>query len=187
MTLIFEKQTLAKAYIHLASGTEEAVRVALGDFTNSFFLYSVHERQSLLDTPIQLPENPTEDQRGWAAFCAASAEYLAKQYSLHCPQWVFDPAYTLESSWYHPASNVFPRLREDFQKTAPDEFRQRNVFCSNRIFTNAHTSSKEPGTLDDLQRKRMEILNELPAAERDAYFVTHQAKMQGKPRYTIVG
>ena len=186
MAIIFEKYTLAKTYALLASESEEAVRVAVRDFMNSFFLYSVSDRQSLLDEPIHLPENPSENQRGWAAFCAASAEYLAQRYGLHCPQWALDSLYTLDTPWYHPACNVYPRLREDFQKTAPEAFRRRNVFCSDRIFMNAHASSREPGTLVDLHRRRMDILNELSPEEREAYITAHQAKMRGKPRCTIV-
>jgi hypothetical protein len=184
---MFEKQTLARAYAQLTSGTEEAVRVAIGDFMNEFFLYSVSERQSLLDDPIQMPEHPTEDQRGWAAFCAGAAEYLASRYDdLTCPAWALDPTYTLTDPWYHPASKAYPRLREHFEETAPDAFRKRNVLCSDRIFTNAHSSSHEPGTLTDLYRERLAVLADLPADERDAYLLAHQAKMRGKPRYRIV-
>ncbi len=63
---------------------------------------------------------------------------------------------------------------------------RRNVFCSDHVFSNAHPSSREPGNLADLERRRTEILDALPAAEREAYLAAHHAKMSGKPRIHIV-
>ena len=183
-TFRFTTQTLAMAYDELASG-KEGFRVAVGNFMNAFFLYNVESRQRLLDDPIHMPENPTEEQRGWAAFCAGAAEYLASRYDLQCPAWAHDPAYRVPEPWYTvPDANQ--AMREAFQETAPEPFRRRNVFCSDRVFTNPHPSSKEPGSLADLERRRAEILATLPQAEREAYLATHHAKMSGKPRIHIV-
>lgn len=182
MATLQNVQTLAAAYRDLATGKED-FRVAVGEFMNEFFLYLVEERQSLLDEPIQIPENPTIDQRGWAAFCAGAAEYLAGRYDLQCPSWAYDPAYILTEPWYHPASDVFPGLRRYFEQTTPAPFRSRNVFCSDRIFVNAHPSSREPGSLDELQCRLEKRLNTMTPVERAAY----RAKMAGKPRVHIVG
>lgn len=184
MAFQFKTQTLAIAYDQLASGKED-FRVAVGNFMNAFFLYHVDSRQSLINDPIQMPENPTEEQRGWAAFCAGAAEYLARHYDLQCPAWAHDPAYTLLKPWYI-VPNANQAMREDFQETAPEPFRRRNVFCSDHVFSNAHPSSREPGSLADLRHRRTEILAALPQAEREAYLAAHNAKMSGKPRIHIV-
>jgi hypothetical protein len=184
MTFHFKTQTLAMAYDELASG-KEGFRVAVGNFMNAFFLYYVEIRQSLINDPIQMPENPTEDQRGWAAFCAGAGEYLASRYDLQCPAWAHDPAYCMPEPWY-TIPNANKAMREDFQETAPEPFRRRNVFCSDHVFSNAHPSSREPGNLADLRRRRKEILDALPQAEREAYLETHNAKMSGKLRIHII-
>jgi len=180
MTFRFTIQTLAMAYDELASGKEE-FRVAIGNFMNAFFLYDIESRQRLIDDPIQMPENPTEAQHGWAAFCAGAAEYIATRYDLQCPAWAHNPVYRLLEPWYI-IPNATQTMREDFQKTAPEPFRRRNVFCSDRVFSNAHPSSREPGNLADVRRRRKEILEALPPAEREAYLAASTAKMAGRPR-----
>jgi len=177
-TFQLKTQTLAMAYDEFASG-KEGFRVAVGNFMNAFFLYSVENRQDLINDPIQLQNNPTQEQYGWAAFCAGAAEYLASRYDLQCPAWAYDPAYHLPEAWY-TVPNAHLAMRRHFQKTAPEAFRRRNVFC------NAHPSLREPGNREDLRLRRLAVLAELPPEEREAYLATHNAKMQGKPRIHIV-
>lgn len=175
-------QTLARAYHDLATGQEE-FRFAIGTFMNAFFMdfTTQEERQRLIDDPLQEENTPTESGRRFAAFCAAAAEYLAERYDLKRPAWADDPAYCLPEPWY-TLPNANSTAREHYQQTTPLAFRRRNVFCGDRVFTNAHPSSKEPGNLRDLHRMREALLATLSPAERETYL----AKMAGKPRVTII-
>ncbi len=181
----FEQQTLAVAYRQLAAG-EEGFRVAIGDFIDEFFLYctSERERQELLDAPLQVPEHPTWEQRGWAAFCAGAAEYLAGQYGLQCPAWALNPMYQMPEPWYiNP--DATQAMRASFQETAPEAFRKRNVFCSNRVFSNPHPSSREPGDFQDLQRKRLVMLSTMQPEERTAYIAHYNSYMPEALRISL--
>jgi hypothetical protein len=46
--------------------------------------------------------------------------------------------------------------------------------------------NQEPANLADRERRRTEILDALPTAEREGYLAAHNAKMSGKPRIHII-
>lgn len=185
MNVILKIQTLAMAYDDLASNRAD-FREAFGNFVDAFFLYAVDDRQRLLDEPIQVPLHPSVDQLGWAAFTAATAEHLTERYDLICPAWALEEKYYLQRSWYHPAARTYPKLRKDFRETAPEPFRKRNVFCSDRVFSNTHPSSKEPGNLEDRHHRLAEILASLPEEDRVQYLAAQTNKMARKPQIVIV-
>lgn len=170
--------TLAQAYQGLCEG--EGFRIAVGNFMNEFFLYhcTKRERQTLLDPPIQMPESPTEEQRQWAAFCAGAAEYLAKRYQLSCPNWAMDEAYVLPSPWYvSPIAINTPARQAKLAQVTPEPWRRRNVFCSRRIFTNPHPSSKEPGNHKELLQHRQQMLDQMSPEKRAAYIEEYNARV----------
>src|SRR5258707_11323297 len=137
INLRLKTQTLAMAYEELASGRAE-FRVAVGNFINAFFLYQIDNRQALLDDPIQVPENPTVEQLGWAAFCAGAAEYLAERYGLQCPAWALEPVYSMPEPWCVVAG-AHATLSAPFQQNNPASFSSRGRWCSAHVFSESHT------------------------------------------------
>jgi hypothetical protein len=130
-------QTIATAYKEICEGEEPWI--ALGNFMNDFFGNFPERREELLQEPPEEPVDPTPEQHHWAAFCAASAEYLSVKYGLSCPTWVYNPTYILLDPWFHsPAALQKPEVRERIMQEAPEPFARRNIYCSNRVFANKY-------------------------------------------------
>ncbi len=181
-----EPQTLAQTYHLLASG--EGFRVAVGEFMNSFFLYYTRRRRGLLRAPIILTENPTEQERRWAAFCAGAAEYLAGRYNLPCPAWI-QAIPPLEQEWCISSQVVscgVPEVLEEYRTSTPEPFRRRNVLCGDRVFMNHHRSSREPGNWQDRRARLLKSLETMPPDERRAFVEAYNKRMPAPYQLQVV-
>lgn len=126
-------QTMAIAYQEICQG--EDPWIALGNFMNNWFDYAKDRREQLVADPIFLEDAPSTDTYRWAAFCAASVEWLCQRYAVPCPEWVHDPNYSLSDPWfYYPQE----RVREWLIQQTPEPFMRRNIFCGNRMFENKY-------------------------------------------------
>lgn len=105
---------------------------------NHWYAYHADQRLMLVSEPLQEPENVSSDNHRWAAFCAASVEYLCQLYNIPCPEWVQDSKYVLEESWFYSLGAHKPEIRERLKQDTPEVFTKRNIFCGNRIFMNKY-------------------------------------------------
>lgn len=139
--------TLKRAYQAICEG--KGPWVALGNFMNNFFGDHPDQRMMLLQEPIEIPEEPTMEQRRWALFCAASVEYLSEKYGLTPPTWPSDPAYErLAEPWYmSPFAHRQP-VRNRLERESPEPFKKRNIFCDDRIYANKYEIA------EDLEKRR---------------------------------
>jgi hypothetical protein len=143
-------QTMAVAYAEICRG--EDPWIALGNFMNDWFDYAKDRREQLVTEPLSIPEPLTLDLHRWAAFCAASVEWLCQRYTVACPPWVHDPIYTLSTPWfYYPqarflhtgAADRRKKLRERLRQHTPEPFTRRNVYCGNRMFANKYEFAEQ--------------------------------------------
>jgi hypothetical protein len=105
---------------------------------NDWFDYAKERRADLIVEELRLPESPDREQLRWAAFCAASVEYLCDRYGILCPSWVHHPVYRLPDPWFDALSPDKPQVRERLIRQTPEPFIRRNVYCGNRVFANKY-------------------------------------------------
>jgi len=140
-----ELQTMQTTYQLIAQG--ERPWNALGDFLNYWFGYATNQRAELVREPIQEPAELTAELHQWAAFCAASVEYLCERYNIPCPAWVLQPTYTLSDPWFIGLGADKPQIQARLRQETPAPFAKRNIFCGNRIFANKYELAERVGSL----------------------------------------
>lgn len=129
-------QTIAVTYQEICRG--EAPWVALGNFLNDWFDYAKDKRAQLVTEPVVLPPTPSVENKRWAAFCAASVEWLCSRYGVSCPSWTQNPAYTLPDPWFDSPGAHKPQVRARLIEQTPEPFKTRNIYCGNRMFLNKY-------------------------------------------------
>jgi len=129
-------QTMAQTYQAICQ--DERPWVALGNFMNAWFDYATDQRAHLVADPLSLPEKPGTDALRWAAFCAASVEWLCGRYGVPCPSWVHTPTYSLPEPWFDSPGAHKPQVRQRLLQQTPEPFSRRNIYCGNRVFANKY-------------------------------------------------
>ena len=129
-------QTMHMTYQEMVDGISEWN--ALGDFLNYWYAYEVDRREDLIKDAITLPLNPSPVHSRWAAFCAASVEYLCHMAAISCPSWVDLPVYTLSEPWFRGIGAQKPHVQERLKLESPEPFAKRNIYCSATIFANKY-------------------------------------------------
>ncbi len=120
-------QTMSLAFQQICQGERDWT--ALGNFMNDWYGNHVDERERLIIDP--LPENYPSEFHRWAAFCTASVEWFCHTYGVSCPDWVYDPRYTLAKPWFYGLDT-----HKELRQTTPSEFARRNVFCGADVYAN---------------------------------------------------
>jgi len=87
-------QTMALVYQQICEG--EGPWVALGNFTNAWYGYAKDMRSALVSEPLALSATSTDYTHHWAAFCAASVEFLCERYGYRAQS-----GYTIHIMCYH--------------------------------------------------------------------------------------
>ena len=131
-----ELQTMHTTYQEIVQG--ERPWNALGDFLNYWFGYAVDRREELVKDSLPIPIEMTLELQRWAAFCAASVEYLCDCYNVPCPDWTNDPTYILSEPWFRGLGSQKPSVQARLLQESPTSFAKRNIYCSSRIFANKY-------------------------------------------------
>jgi len=129
-------QTMSVAYQEICQGEEPWI--ALGNFMNDWFDYAKDKRAQLVADPLSLPKILTTDTHRWAAFCAASVEWLCERYHVPCPTWIDNPIFCLPEPWFDSPNANRPEIRQRLMEQTPEPFTRRNIYCGNRMFENKY-------------------------------------------------
>jgi hypothetical protein len=134
-------QTMAMTYHAICQ--ESRPWTALGNFLNEWWDYSKDSRSLLISDAIMLPATPTKEQVQWAAFCAATVEWLCQQDHVPCPVWVQRIEHRLSEPWFLAFHTDDPNVQKRLKEQTPEPFRQRNIYGGNRLFANKYAWAKE--------------------------------------------
>ena len=123
-------KTLAEVAALAAQG--DSFDRCLANFLDEF--YAVPNAAALADTPALLAPTHGELGRIQDAYLAATAEELARHFSLLTPGWTADETRTLHRPWF---ASPLAALRAVLLLESPPAFRARNLFVSENALTRA--------------------------------------------------
>jgi hypothetical protein len=109
----------------------------LGKMMHQWFGRYQEYRAELVREPLDLPASMTPAQARWAAWCAASVEYLCERAGLDVPAWVLDPAYILAEPWYY-AEVEGEEEEAELREETPEAFSRRGIYCEREPYRNKY-------------------------------------------------
>ena len=104
----------------------------LSDFLDEF--YAFPSFSALQEAPLLLAEHDPKLGRIEDAYLAATAEELARKYSLAVPSWTAGEARVLHEPWF---ASPLASLRAILILESPASFRARNLFVSENALSRA--------------------------------------------------
>ena len=125
-TYRWHRQTIAETFERILRGTTPWV--AIGDFLDDWKRSAVEDRYELVEKPIAAA--PTLDMLRWAAFCAATVEWLCWQDDRDWPVWTDQEQYLLADPWFLYEGK---RLVAWQLVTTPAPFKMRNIYGGDRM------------------------------------------------------
>jgi hypothetical protein len=123
----YQRHTVAQAFEQICN--DQDPWVALGNFLNDWWYYTIEYRRELIEA--SLPPASTPNTKRWAAFCAAMVDWLCWQDGLTPPTWTSKEDYILADPWFH--YEKWSR-RSKLLATTPAPFKMRNIFIGDRAF-----------------------------------------------------
>ena len=123
----YRPQTVAETLQWLANSDDPWL--AIGQFLDDWRAVEPSRRVSLVR---EAPPDVSPEHYRWAAFLAATVDYLCVQDNLPIPAWTSRVEYRLAEPWF-----LYPgwRLRAWQLAETPVPFRMRNIFGGDRILT----------------------------------------------------
>ena len=132
MFAIDTPQSIKQAYQDIKNGDDPWV--AIGDFSHDWYgnYPETAQRIALVSEPVEIPgEAEPVDLRQWAAFCAASVEYLCQQAAIPVPSWVYNPHLPSQKRKHsiHPRSHTSQEYARDYNKKPPNHSKSGMCFA----------------------------------------------------------
>ena len=134
----WHRQTIAETFDRIIA-QPEFPWVAIGDFLDEWRRSEREDRLALVEGAIASRDTTTQPAattdetlflQRWAAFCAATVEWLCWQSQLPWPSWTDREEYHLQAPWFLYPGDL---LRPWQLVSTPAPFKMRNIFGGDRF------------------------------------------------------